>query len=273
MTEATKRSARSAGWVLFGAVGLSLTSAVVFGAMSRTYVLDFLSLWPLLTPLLWLAFKHHPAIPAYAASVLVFVAGLHFSAWEPLPSSVGDTSERGVAEAGSFEVALPAGRLVLGSASEGTLYLVRPIRSGGLVGPPALVRTDGYLQVVGIARPGGFWYRYGGWALSLSPETVWDIGLVAETLDLDLSHLNIVRGAFTGTGEIRLGAGGAGDLQLDGRIRVTVPEGVGVDLEGQADVPDSWTATPTGFSAGKDPTYHIVVVPGSVVEVFEGTLP
>jgi len=249
-----------AGWVLFALVTLGLLAAALTGLLMRVALLDVISFWPawllalLISLALWPLRRRGMARIGAVLPLLLFswVAGavsLHLQAWDQLPSASADFSgpdRTGVTEASlSLEV---DGRLELGGdAAE--LYDVAVLRSGGESAPAeALERVDGSSATVELReRDQAGWFASSGWRLDISRVTAWELSIVAAEIDADLRGVPVRSLDLEADGIVQLGSP-VGELLVNvaGDLRLVVPTGVAVEVEGAAVIPEGWEPTETG---------------------------
>lgn len=280
MTEAppsrTVSQRRLMPWLAAGAVVSAFVTAGLLGWMSPVAILDTISLWPVLAvfllPALVVSIRRRAAAPVLLAltSFLVLAVGIHYSEWEALPSAsadIGRIIDLPPGE-GTLLVDLSGGELLV-SAGSGT-YLIKPIRAGGDLGPPAAVESGPpeALKLEVVERPSNAWFRFSGWAIGLGDETRWDLSLDAPLLTVDFEGIRIGTADLTGDGTVWLPAGGEGGLVLAGDFAVSLGPTAAVRVVGEALVPADWSPTDDGYqSPGGDGGWLITIEPGSVVSL------
>ncbi len=267
-------------WVILVVALAGGTITVLSEALSPVLILDVISLWPLLVPIVVLAIvvaiRRHSVgtLPLYLVSFLVLTVGVHLSEWEALPSSVADTStgHDPAVESGRLEVSVPAGVLRVGDASPELAYQVKPIRRGGSLGAPSVLEAvdDGAMQLIVIPRDDGGWFKFAGWSIGLDPSVTWDLVVDGPDLEVDLRRIVAGTATVSGGGLVFLGEG-PGTLTLDGSFRVVAGSGP-IEVVGTATVPDDWQQTSTGFirPVGGSGGWTITVEPGGIVDVSSG---
>jgi predicted sugar kinase len=266
-------------WLATGAVLTAIVAAGLLGWMSPVAVLDIISLWPVLAIVLLpaVAFSIRRRAPAplllSLTSFLVLAVGVHYSEWQALPSAAADIARVVDArpEVGTVVIDLDEGELLV-SAGSGS-YRIKPIRSGGGLGPPAAVESGlpEVLKLEVVERPTNDWFRFSGWAIGLGTGTRWDLTLAAPLLTLDFQGIRVGTAQLTGDGTVRLPAGGEGGLVLAGDFAVSLGPDADAEVVGEALVPADWAPTADGFqSPGGGGGWLITVEPGSVVSVTAG---
>jgi hypothetical protein len=252
--------------------------------LSRSLVLDLLSLWPVPLGALVMAgvlvrrggFKNRlMAVPGLLVFTwILLTVSLHLSgaAWLPSAAAVVDGPSAAGVSTASMEVDLGGGTLRLTTGEPTVLYRVGPILRGGTTGAPeVLEQTDGSaVNTVVVGRNDSAWFRFLGWSLRLSDVPAWQVEVTAghilatlggaEPSDVTLSAPDI---------DVTLGPRThASSLVLDGTAKVHVPPDLPVVVTGSATVPDGWQATGDGFrSPAGDGGWTIAVADGSSVTV------
>jgi hypothetical protein len=263
-------------WIAAGVVIAAIALAGLLGWMSPVALLDIISLWPvlgvLLLPAAVVAIRRRSAAPVLLSltSFLVLALGTHYSEWQALPSASADIA-RSVAGAGGDATLLvgPTDGELLVSAGSAT-YLIKPIRAGGSLGPPAAVESGspGALKLEVVERAATSWFRFSGWAIGLGDRTRWNLVLAAPLLTVDFEGVRVGTAELTGDGAISLPDGGEGALVLEGDFAVSLGPSAVARVVGEAVVPADWSPTDDGYrSPGSGPGWLITVEPGSVVSV------
>ncbi len=265
-------------WAILALVLAGGTIAVLAGAVSPVLVLDVISLWPLLVPIVILAVvvairrRAVGILPLYLASFLVLATGIHLSEWEALPSSATDTAAPHDPDlrSGSLEISTSTGTIRVGDGNAARAYEVRPIRRGGALGAPSVLEAvnGDAMQLIVIPRDDGSWFRFAGWRVGLDPAVTWDLRLDGPALDVDLRGLATGEASLVGSGVVIMGTQ-SGTLNLDGNFRVVAGPAVTARLIGPASVPADWVQTDQGYSSPGNPTagWSITVAAGSTVVV------
>lgn len=262
-------------------MALVTASVVAFGVWARilspSVVLDVIALWPvgaLAVPVAvaaWMRRRRSPRSLGLPGLILVtwLVAGLglHLSAWEGLPSAAADVEGpgRGTFSVASMTVALPSGRLEVGSTASGSLYRTGPLREGGEIGVPEAFEQslDGSATIVLGERSDSDWYRFGGWWVQLDPSTRWSLDLAATDVDIDLSVVELASLALAArSGMLTLGVPAEdATVSVDGPLRISIPDGVSVLVVGPAVAPPGWARLPDGWASdASGPGWRIEVV-------------
>ncbi|GBD84151.1 hypothetical protein BMS3Abin02_00539 [bacterium BMS3Abin02] len=266
-------------WLMVVLGGVSIAAGIVGGILAPSVILDVVSFWPLLAPvvlvsaalLLWrrTGTSRLGAIsPMLLITVLGAAVSLHLLGWSRLPSAAADLTGPGpdAASIVSLKVDLP-GRLVLGSG-EGALYTIKLDREGGRLGVPEALERGGGEETMFIEvrqRDGGRWFRTNGWTIRLAPQPTWELSLASPDLTVDLRSLDVRSAEFSGSGSVLLGSRGEGMIVVvSGSVVVEVPADALVEVKGAATVPGGWETTSDGYrSTGQGTAIEISVTDGS----------
>lgn len=266
-------------WLATGAVLIAIVAAGLLGWMSPVAVLDIISLWPVpaivLLPAAVISIRRRAAAPLLLSltSFLVLAVGVHYSEWQALPSASADIA-RVVGpqpEVATLSIDLDQGELLVAAGSGS--YRIKPIRSGGDLGPPAVVESGlpDTLKLEVVERSSNEWFRFSGWAIGLGTGMRWDLALAAPLLTVDFEGIRVGTAQLSGDGTVRLPAGGEGGLVLVGDFAVSLGAGAAAEVVGEAVVPADWSPTDDGYqSPGGGGGWVITVEPGSVVSVTTG---
>lgn len=257
-----------AAWMLVAAILIGGSVAVISGILSPSIVVDLVAMWPAFVAVLlvgigfWIRGRKKNArasaiVPLALFSILVFLSSVHIGGWDRLPSAearlTGPAVDTLSAET-AFQVQLD-GDLGITAGGSDAAYRVIPILRGGTVGIPTAVETsvDGDVTVELSSDDGPGWYRFSGWDVELAPAIVWRLVVNGRT-DANLAALRVGSLAIAGSGVVRLGAPepGGSDVVVSGDFDVSVPNGVAVDVTGNATVPDGWTTDGDGSHAPVD---------------------
>lgn len=259
-----------------------LLGVVAADILSRSLLLDLIAWWPawLALILLTLAVRGRRLgrirvsglVPLVVLAVLAALVAGHVQGWALMPSAtprlVGPVPET---EGAALEARLDG--LLVVEAGGHHLYRVDPVRLGGRVGiPGAREQVGDEVTVVRLEAaddPG--LYRFAGWEIRLSPETVWGLVLVGE-VDADLSGLQVSDLVVGGEGRVVLGpAPDEAFVSVSGVFEVVVPAGQPTLVIGDAQVPGSWQGLDDGFrSPAEGEGWVITVEDAAVVRVIEG---
>ncbi|MGH8925165.1 MAG: hypothetical protein ACRDWA_11100 [Acidimicrobiia bacterium] len=248
--------------MLIAVVGVGVSTSVI----SPGLVLDAISLWPGLAPVLvglilvalrraWR--RRAGAIPPLLIITwLILVSAVHLSAWVALPTSSGELIGPTVEGSSPVELATvmiaPLGRLVVETSTSQALYQVRFLRLGGPVGVPSAEEVSGGtgLNVSVVDQGTTRWFRYAGWRLLLVPETTWNLNL-GGNVSGDLSALTLGSLTLNGSGTLTLNtAARSTPVAVLGSYEISLPVGATARVTGQAQVPEGWLETEDGYASG-----------------------
>ncbi len=249
-------------WAMAGMLAIVTGVGVSASVLAPGILLDGISLWPGLVPVLvalvvtairkgWRR-RSGAIAPLLLITWLLLVGAAHLSGWVALPSSAGELyGPTEGPELGTVSIK-PVGRLKVEAGSGENLYQVRFLRLGGPVGAPRAeeVTSLGGVSVTVTEDPPDPWFRFAGWILRLDPGRTWNLDLGGQ-LSGDLSDLVIGSLTLSGEGEVTL-------AQVDrpvavsvmGSYQLVVPAGTAVTVSGPVTVPEGWVATEGGFSSG-----------------------
>ena len=267
------------GWVIFAVSAAVLAIAVMLGFVMRAVVLDVVSFWPawvlagVIALAVWPLQRRGIARVSAIAPLLLFswltgAVALHYVGWDQLPSAAGDLTGPGVGDAVTAELTIDlVGDVVLVPGSR-FLYEVKLARSGGSTGPAEALElsTGSDVVVTLMERSDAGWFEASGWEVTIARTPAWSLSVAATSVDLDLATVSIESLEVVADGRVKL-ASPVGDVPVlvSGAVEVEVPASANVEIFGAADVPDSWTATETGFSFEGEgtSTYLITVADGA----------
>ena len=268
--------ASTGAWLLLGA-GLIVTGiALISEFFPLRVVLDLAALWPVLAlglVVVGISFFSARGSTTRIVGPLLIVTWLLLGLGWFASGGVEGPSRAANLEIEAEDVAVGAltvvapGDLLFGGPSAAT-FAVEPQRVGGQVGPPQVSTqtTDGALAGVVVERDDAPWFQSNGWVLRLNSGLPWDLELEAETLHLDLSGVNIGQLVLIGDGLLTLGEPRSGKNQIvvRGDISIVVPNSVGVEVVGNAQVPEGWILDgDTHVKVGVSPLWHVIVEEGT----------
>lgn len=277
-------------WASVGVLVVAGAVAVVGGLVSPAILLDLVALWPLGALSLPLGAaavirRRGGRLPAAAPLMLVTWAlvtvVLYAGRWSLLPSaSLGWELAATDARAGSLHLT-SSGMVTVGPGQLDTLVSVAPSLLGGDAGPPfgTSRETAAGVEVVVGERPEAGLATTKGWEVRIDPSLPWDLSVDADPVDLDLAGVPVSTVVVEGAGRIGLGAPtGRSSLTVDGDLVVVVPDGVAVEVYGEATVPTGWAPLGDGPGwrrPGTSPGWTITVLGGaaSVEGAWPGPFP
>lgn len=272
-----------ASWLLVLASAIALAAGVYGEVLAPSVVLDLVSFWPGLVVAVLLALAVWPfrrrglgrlgaVLPLLLLTWVWAVMALHLAEWDLLPSSSADLVGPAVGAVDEVELFVAVdGSLELDAVDGDVLYRVRPYRQAGPAGVPEAFERweDGRGTVAVRERDPGPWFASEGWRIDLAPGPAWRLHLEAPTVRASLRPLWVRELRVVGNGTLDLPPVAEEVLvDLVGRLDVSVPTGIGVVVEGAAEVPGDWVVTDTGWrSPIRVPGYLITVPEGARVRI------
>lgn len=265
------------GWSMVGLLVAVVGVGVLTGILGRAVVLDIISFWPIFGLLGLLAFavrsrfshRIRAILPMLITTWLAVAIALHLSGWVVLPSATGDMTGVDVGTTSNASLALEIdGMLNIVGTSGGALYSVDLPREGGRVSAPQALETatDDLIVIELAERSRSFWFSSSGWNVALAETVGWELDLSAPEMLVDLSDVSFRGGSFVGGGEILLGEVSQ-DVALSGEFNVRLPDGIGVLVIGNAELPTGWLVAEEGMKSADEVVLTITVAEGSTVKI------
>ncbi len=281
--EAPARKRSRGAWVVLAVVVVLFVIAVLTGLLSPTVVLDLAALWPIGVGLVALAVlvgllgrrrgrSIGPLVALALAAWVLISVGLHLTGWSALPSSAGDVVAEASGDGPTRINLVTKGTVQVGLGSD-PLYEVVPVRRGGpTTAPSVLEQVVGERSTVRVLEyPSAGWFRFAGWDVALSPDSLWTVAVTSPDFDVDLRELDVAGVTVEGDGRVLLPAASRrGVIEVSGEVTVAIPAGSPAEVIGAAETPIGWEITDRGARAPVEGTgWEIVVGEGAVVRVEE----
>ena len=249
-------------WAMAGMLVIVSGVAVSASVLAPGILLDGISLWPGLVPVLvallvtalrkgWRR-RSGAIAPLLLITWILLVGAAHLSGWVALPSSSGELYGPTQGPELATVSIKPPGRLQVEAGAGASLYQVRFLRLGGPVGAPRAEEVTGLggVSVTVTEDPPDPWFRFAGWILRLDPNRTWNLDLGGQVSG-DLSDLAIGSLTLNGEGEVTLGlVDRPVAVSVMGAFQLIIPEGTAASVSGPVNVPEGWVATEEGFSSG-----------------------
>lgn len=271
-------------WTMVAVVAMLIGVAVFVDILRPSIVLDLLSFWPLFALVaiaavvwsrrrtVWPA-RMGAAIALLALTGLLGTVALHLLAWSPLPSSVvvdGPSFSGGGAQLG---VLAGQGAVILESGPIDRAFQASLLPRGG---PVAMARATGIesdpLRINLVQRGDPGLHRSEGWQVTIAESGRWVLSVQAVAIEADLRSTTVGNSVFEGAGTVQLdGVVPGSRIELaGGPFEIAVPAGVGIGVEGVAEVPAGWTVTEAGASSPEGSGgFVIVVVDETAVQIVQ----
>lgn len=265
-------------WLFVTLTLVAVSASIAAGLLSPSLVLDMAALWPLLAVALIVvvvAFVRPGVWRILAPSmalVWIFAALVgHLVRSDYLPSGSGDAALP-LADVGTAQIVVgPVDQVSIRFDPDADGVEVAMLREGGSVGPPSIVPLvgDGRAEVVVAERDEPGYFRFNGWMITLSTGPAWELDVMSESMRIITDGATAADLTVAGGGVLELhDVATASIVEIDGDFDIVVPPGVGVVVDGEAEVPSDWVVSERGSrSPASVVVWTVIAADGSRVSI------
>ena len=267
-------------WLLATMAFAAVSIGILGDVLSPSLLLDLVAFWPFVAIAavagLIGSFRGgalRVVAPVAILSWLATTMVLHLVGAGLLPSVSGHVAAGvGLSDVGTADLVIgPVDAIEMSFSDDDELVSIETTREGGDTAPAVITPFvgDGRAEVVVSERPDPGYFLFSGWVVRLGVVDSWTLDLQSNRISLSTAGARQLDVTAVGGGMVALSDVPVPSVvNLTGGFDLTVPEGVGVAVEGEAIVPDDWATTDRGSrSPHAEVEWTVTVVAGSEVTI------